>query len=140
MSLVRTSLLVVAVWAAACSLPDDQRTDSIEPGVSGRADLSAETLAQIDSGNAAYRRAEYQAAADLFTQVTESAPDDPTGWFGLYMAHTALGNADAAEAALATARELAPRASLIRLPEPGGDSGGGEEGDSGGGASDGGGA
>jgi tetratricopeptide (TPR) repeat protein len=114
------SALCVAglVWAvAACSLPDDQRTDSIEPGVSGRAELSAETLAQIDSGNAAYRRDDFAAAVDFFDQATQSAPDDPTGWFGLYMAHTALGDAEAAEAALDQARDLAPGASLIRLPE-----------------------
>lgn len=113
----------VALAAVACQLPDDQRTDSIEPGVSGRADLSPETLAQIDSGNVAYRRGDYQAAADLFGQVTLSAPDDPTGWFGLYMAYTALGNAQGADSALAQARELAPGASLIRLPE-GGEAGG----------------
>ena len=107
----------VALAAAACMPPDDQRTDSIEPGVSGRADLSPETLAQIDSGNVAYRRGDYDAAAELFGEVTRSAPDDPTGWFGLYMAYTALGDTQAADSALAQARELAPGASLIRLPE-----------------------
>lgn len=103
-------------------LPDDQRTDSIDPGTSGRAELSAETLAQIDSGNAAYRRGEFDAAVESFRAATESAPDDPTAWFGLYMAHQSLGNPAAADSAIATARSLAPGASLIRMPA---DSGGG---------------
>ena len=81
------ALAVGAVLAAAACLPDDQRTDSIEPGVSGRAELSAETLAQIDSGNAAFRRDDFETAIARFEEVTRSAPDDPTGWFGLYMAH-----------------------------------------------------
>jgi Flp pilus assembly protein TadD len=109
-----------AVLLTGC-LPDDQRTDSIDPAASGRAELSAETLAQIDSGNAAYRRGDFAAAVEAFGAVTAAAPDDPTGWFGLYMAHQSLGNAAAADSAITTARSLAPGASLIRLPA---DSGG----------------
>ncbi|MBT8334983.1 MAG: tetratricopeptide repeat protein [Gemmatimonadetes bacterium] len=117
-------MAIGAVMAAAACLPDDQRTDSIEPGVTGRAELSAETLAQIDSGNAAFRRDDFETAIARFQEATQSAPDDPTGWFGLYMAHTATGDAAAADDALARARELAPGASLIRMPAEG--EGGGE--------------
>lgn len=128
--------------AAACAVvtlalggcrPDDQRTDTIDPETSGRAELSPETLAQIDSGNAAYRRGEYEAAATSFRAATASAPDNPTGWFGVYMAEQALGDTAAADSALATARSLAPGASLIRPPS-GGDGGGSEGGDAGGGS------
>jgi cytochrome c-type biogenesis protein CcmH/NrfG len=122
---------VAAVVVVAACLPDDQRTDSIEPGVSGRAELSPETLAQIDSGNAAFRRDDFETAIARFREVTESAPDDPTGWFGLYMAYSETGDAAAADSALARAQELAPGASLLRFPEGG--EGGGDAGDSGGG-------
>lgn len=105
--------------------PDDQRTDSLDPATAGRAELPPQTLAQIDSGNAQYRRGEYEAAVTSFRGATESSPDDPTGWFGLYMAHQAMGNAAAADSALDAARELAPGASLIRMPAEVPDSGGG---------------
>ena len=121
---VLPGIAVGAVMVVASCLPDDQRTDSIEPGVTGRAELSAETLAQIDSGNAAFRRDDFETAIARFQEVTQSAPDDPTGWFGLYMAYAATGDAAAADEAMERARELAPGASLIRMPEDG--EGGGE--------------
>ncbi len=115
-------VLTLALVVLAGCRPDDQRTDSIDPATSGRAELSAETLAQIDSGNAAFRRGDHEAALGFFGEATVSAPDDPTGWFGVYMAHQELGNAAAADSAIAQARSLAPGASLIRMPA---DSGGG---------------
>jgi Tfp pilus assembly protein PilF len=123
---VRAGLSILAGLTLVLTgcLPDDQRTDSIDPAASGRAELSAETVAQIDSGNAAYRRGDFEAAVTAFGTATASAPDDPTGWFGLYMAHQSLGNTAAADSAIATARSLAPGASLIRLPA---DSGGGPQ-------------
>ncbi|MEQ9568634.1 MAG: hypothetical protein RLN75_00470 [Longimicrobiales bacterium] len=128
MPALRAGVVVLAVAlsgiAGGCR-PDDQRTDSIDPATSGRSELSAETLAQIDSGNAAYRRGEYEVAAASFRGATESAPDDPTGWFGLYMAQQSLGNTAAADSALETARSLAPGASLIRPPTEAADPGGG---------------
>lgn len=124
----RTAALAGALALVATlpgCLPDDQQTDSLDPATAGRAELPAETLAQIDSGNARYRRGEYEAAANSFREATASAPDDPTGWFGLYMAYQAMGNAAAADSALDAARELAPGASLIRMPTATPDSGGG---------------
>ena len=105
----------LALLVAGC-LPDDQRTDSIDSAATVRAALPPEVLAQVDSGNAAYRRGDFDAAVEAFDAVTAAAPDDPTGWFGLYMAHQSLGNVAAADSAIATARSLAPGASLIRLP------------------------
>lgn len=109
-------LLATAIIVVSGCRPDDQRTDSIDPVASGRAELSTETLAQIDSGNAAFRRGDFEAAVVAFGGATSSAPDDPTGWFGLYMAHQELGNDAAADSAISRARSLAPGASLIRIP------------------------
>ncbi|MEJ2539228.1 MAG: tetratricopeptide repeat protein [Gemmatimonadota bacterium] len=111
---MRTALwgVCVALSATAC-LPDDQRTDSLDPSTAGQ-ELSAEAMAQVDSGNVAYREGEYQAALAHYMRVTEMAPDNATGWFGLYMAHEALGNTAAADSAIAEARKRNPGASLIR--------------------------
>jgi tetratricopeptide (TPR) repeat protein len=102
----------VLATATAC-LPDDQRTDSVDPETAGR-ELSAEAMAQLDSGNVAYREGDYDGALAYYVRVTEMAPDDATGWFGIYMAQEALGNRAAADSAIAEARRRNPGASLIR--------------------------
>jgi Flp pilus assembly protein TadD len=102
----------VLASAVAC-LPEDQRTDSVDPSTAGR-DLPAEAMAQLDSGNVAYREGDYDGALRHYLRVTEIAPDDATGWFGIYMAQEALGNTAAADSAIAEARRRNPGASLIR--------------------------
>lgn len=104
-------LLSAAVLTSGCK-PDDQRTDSLEPATAGRS-LSVEAAAQLDSGNVAYRLEAHESALRHYHRVTQMAPDDASGWFGLFMAHTALGQDSAAAAALGQARGIAPGASLI---------------------------
>ena len=105
------AFLVIA--AGACSPPDDQRTETLDPTTAGR-EISGEARIQLDSGNAAFRAGDYQQALIHFTRVTEIEPGDATGWFGVYMAHDAMGNQAAADSAIARARSEAPGASLIR--------------------------
>jgi Flp pilus assembly protein TadD len=71
-------------------------------------------MTQLDSGNVAYRAGDYDRALLHYTRVTEIAPDDATGWFGIYMAQEALGNQAAADSAIEEARRRNPGASLIR--------------------------
>lgn len=111
---------VLAITLAGCSPPDDQRTDTLDPATAGR-QISGEARVQLDSGNAAFRNDDYQQALLHFTRVTELAPDDATGWFGVYMAQEALGNKAAADSAIARARDEAPGASLIRDTLDGGE-------------------
>ncbi len=112
--------LTRSLWTAAfvlasttACLPDDQRTDSVDPETAGR-ELPPDAVAQLDSGNVAYREGDYDGALQYYVRVTEMAPDDATGWFGIYMAQQALGNAAAADSAIAEARRRNPGASLIR--------------------------
>ena len=98
---------------SACSPPDDQRTETLDPATAGQ-ELTAEARVQLDSGNAAYRAGDLDAALVHFTRVTELMPDDPTGWFGVYMVYDARGDQTAADSAIAEARSRAPGASLIR--------------------------
>ncbi|HSG47131.1 MAG TPA: tetratricopeptide repeat protein [Longimicrobiales bacterium] len=116
-SLALAGLVLLAI--AGCSPPDDQRTDTLDPTTAGR-ELSGDARVQLDSGNAAFRAGDYPQALVHFTRVTELAPDDATGWFGIYMAHDAMGNQAAADSAIATARSQAPGASLIRDTVEGG--------------------
>ena len=103
---------LILFGTAACS--DDQRTGSVDPATAGR-DLDPAVVVQLDSGNAAFRRGAHEAALRHYDQVTDLAPDAAAGWFGLYMAHQAMGNAAAADSALGRARTVAPGASLLRV-------------------------
>jgi predicted TPR repeat methyltransferase len=51
---------------------------------------------------------DHEAAADLYAQTLELAPDFAAAWFGLAESHAALGRAEAAIAAYARAAELRP--------------------------------
>lgn len=117
--LVAALLTVALSWG--CSPPDDQRTETLDPTTAGR-EISGEARIQLDSGNAAFRVQDFEQALIHFTRVTELEPDDATGWFGLYMAHDAMGNTEAADSAIARARSEAPGASLIRDTLDGGES------------------
>lgn len=111
----RTGIAVFAVLLAACSPPEDQETGTIrdQDVRQAREDLPAELVAALDSGNAAYRRGDYQDALASYRSVVEQDEDVAAGWFGIYMAQLALGNPQAADSAMARAQDLAPGASLI---------------------------
>jgi len=114
---IRTVPFVVALGLALSSWacrPDDQRTDTIDPtGGGSRGAMSPQAVAQLDSGNAAYRAGNHQEALTHYRRVTELEPDQSPGWFGLHMANLALGNRASADSALERVQSLAPGASLI---------------------------
>lgn len=94
--------------------PDDQRTDSIDPtSGGGRASMSPEAVARLDSGNAAYRAGDYEGAMEHYRRVTELEPDHSAGWFGVQMVHRALGDQASADSAYERVQSLAPGASLV---------------------------
>lgn len=112
----RTALIaLILALVAACSPPDDQETGSISDDQvrQTRAELPPELTAALDSGNAAYRRGDYQQALEAYDEAVRIDEDVPAGWFGVYMAHQALGNTAAADSAMMRAQDLAPGASLI---------------------------
>lgn len=78
-----------------------ERTDA-------RANWSPELRMLVDSANAAYAAGDYQQAADIFRGLTEDQPDLGVAWFGLSMAERAMGNEEAADAALAESEARAP--------------------------------
>lgn len=69
-------------------------------GRGARSSLPEGVPAALDSGNAAYRSGNYRAALEQFESITEEHPGVQAGWFGVYMAHRALGNAAAADSAM----------------------------------------
>jgi tetratricopeptide (TPR) repeat protein len=114
----RIGVILAAAALAACR-PTDQTTDTIDvqAGVRARETFPPEVVAQLDSGNTAYKAANFQEALRHYQAAAEAGPDIPSTWFGVYMAQHALGNMAAADSALARSRNEAPGATLLR---PGG--------------------
>ena len=82
-------------------------------GMLAREDMPIEVVAQLDSGSARFRADDFAAALVHYERVTEMVPDAAAGWFGVYMAHQALGDVEAAREALERAQGAAPGATLI---------------------------
>jgi len=113
----RLATVLLLAWAASCSpAPEDQRTDTMNVPQAVRREresLPVEVTAQLDSGSAAFRADDYQAALAHYAKATEIAPDVAAAWFGVYMAQEALGDSAAARDALAKAQAAEPGATLI---------------------------
>jgi hypothetical protein len=91
------NLVILAVMVAACA---GNKQDGEK--------ISLSFQAQLDSGNAAYRRADYKTATKFYHQATTSEPENLSGWYGVYMAETKLGNTEEAAKAKAFVAERAP--------------------------------
>ena len=116
-----TIILVLAVAALAWGCrPEDQRTETVDAEAAwrSRAAWPPEVVAQVDSGNAAFRDQDVEAALAHYTNATEGMPDNAAAWFGVHMAQLALGNQASADSALAMAQQAAPGASLIHDTNP----------------------
>jgi tetratricopeptide (TPR) repeat protein len=104
---------VALVAAAACGGEEGERVELGEPQQqetrpSARENWSPELTARVDSANAAYAEGDYEAAAAIFTAITEEQPDLGVAWFGLSMAERAMGNEEAAQEALEKAEARNP--------------------------------
>ena len=121
---MRTALVAMLMLGITVSCrPDDQRTADFDVtgGTQARENMPPEAVVQLDSGSAAFRAGDYEAALDHYTRFTDMAPDFGAGWFGVYMAQKELGNEEAAEAALERAQSVVPGATLLHeeLPDTG---------------------
>lgn len=124
--LVISTVGALIVGVAGC-VPEDQRTDSVNPevGRQNRAEWPEDVIVQVDSGNQAIRTEDAEQALGHYLRAVEEAPDNSTAWFGVYMAHNLLGNAAAADSAMARVRDLAPGATLVQpVPDSSGSNGG----------------
>jgi tetratricopeptide (TPR) repeat protein len=109
-------VLVLALTAvAACRPRDDQRTDTINPEEArqARENMSPALVAQLDSGNAAFRAGDHEGALAHYRAATEIDGSVAAVWYGVYMAEHALGHEEEAQKAMAKVQEVAPGASLV---------------------------
>lgn len=105
---------IFSIGTGAC-LPDDQRTDRLDPeaGRNIRAEWPLGVVAQVDSGNAAFRVRDHEAALRHYREAVALMPDNSSAWYGIYMAERALGNEAAADSALTRTHDLSPGATLL---------------------------
>lgn len=118
----RAASSLVLLWSIAGCGPEpreDQQTGEIteEDFIEARRRLPEPALAQLDSGNAAFREKDYPEALRHYRGAAELAPEAPAPWFGIYMAERAVGNFTAADSAMDRAESLAADATLVH-PEP----------------------
>lgn len=112
------SFALAGCLLAGCR-PDDQPTRSIDPQAAERtrAALPADLVEHLDSGNAAFRAHEFEAANEHYSAAIAIDSTATAAWYGVFMAQRALGNAAEAAVALERAQALAPGASLIHGEE-----------------------
>lgn len=84
---------------------------SCSPGKSDMPPATMDPLARaqalIDSGNASFRRTDYENAAKRYASATLVNPKDPAAFYGLGMALSKLGRDEDARSAYAKSRALA---------------------------------
>jgi tetratricopeptide (TPR) repeat protein len=109
-------MLAIAVIAGQWACGGDgghERVPLGQGGIESPVDaLPGELQAQLDSGNAAYRAGDHQVALYHFQQAVRIEPDLAAGWYGVGMTQSALGNAPAADSAMARVHRLAPTVPL----------------------------
>lgn len=103
---------VALVAVAACGGEEGDRVElgneQQETRAGARESWSPELTALVDSANAAYAAGDYETAREIYTGITDEDPELGVAWFGLSMAERALGNEEAAQAALAEAEARNP--------------------------------
>lgn len=99
---------------------EDQKTGDVtsEDVKAAREGWPEEASKELDAANESYRQKDYKAALEHYENMlkgNESNRDIAvTGYFGIYMTQTALGDSTAASAAQAKLQSLAPDASLLQ--------------------------
>ena len=112
------AILVTTSFLGAC-VPEDQRTETIDQETWAEVATAhtPEVRAQIDSANTAYKAGDYPGSLGHYQAAIELDDEVAAAWFGVYMAHHAMGDLEEANRALERARNLLPGASLLRENE-----------------------
>jgi Flp pilus assembly protein TadD len=98
---------LVAAMMIACSKPavSEAGSGAVHPdGV-----LDPTLLALLDSAAAAYRDSDFESARRHYERALAIDSTLAAPWFGLFLVHRALGQAEIADSALRTVRRLAQR-------------------------------
>jgi Flp pilus assembly protein TadD len=106
-------LVVAASTCKPAEAPPAEVPQVQEAAPPAQVAVSPEATAQLDSGSTAFRADDFAGALGHYTKATELAPELAAAWFGVFMAQEALGNAQAAQEALAKTQALEPGTSPV---------------------------
>ena len=106
-------VLALAALAGACSKKDSPKIplaqgaplDSVRAMEAAHSLLGPAARAELDSGNAFYRKKEYHEALVRYRAASELAPQHAAPLFGIYMVARVTNNAKLADSALAGIRQ-----------------------------------
>ncbi|HUH12391.1 MAG TPA: hypothetical protein VMK65_04745 [Longimicrobiales bacterium] len=115
---ISSYIVLAAVAAAACGGDQDTSGRTVLGAADSVPGVPAEVRVHLDSGTAAYRAGDYEAARAHYGKATEADPHVAAGWLGVAMAARALGDTVAADSALVQAQQMAPGL-IMEHPEPG---------------------
>src|SRR5512143_1408898 len=79
---MKRAVLIVACVLAACAGAGSRQPQKV----------SLSFQAQLDSGNAAYRRGDFRTSTKWFHEAARTDSANLSGWYGIYMAESKLGN------------------------------------------------
>jgi tetratricopeptide (TPR) repeat protein len=110
-----TKRIILALCAVAVATACQSDTEAANRTTLGSAEyggaasgLPAGLQAHIDEGNAAYRAQDYEGALQHYQIAADMDPAQPTAWFGVAMAASAMGDEERAEAARQRVQQLDP--------------------------------
>lgn len=112
--------IAAIVLLTGCQSGEDRETGGISGDELFEAGegLDPAMVIALDEGTAAYQEGDYEAALRHYETAAEIDESVAAAWLGIYMAHRALGNPEAADSAMVRARSLAPGASVEQPDAP----------------------
>lgn len=105
---MKKAVLLVACVLAAGACAGSSAKDSKK--------ISLTFQTALDSGNIAYRRHDYKASLKFFREAAKADPKNISGFYGIYMAESKLGNAAEAAKAREVVAKMAPEMPLTAHP------------------------
>jgi Flp pilus assembly protein TadD len=112
---IRTLLLISAAAVGAACGSDDAAANRMtlgeadpHAGAEYGTSLPAAIQTHIDEGNTAYRARDYEGALRHYQAAADADPSQPTAWFGVAMAASAMGNEELADQARQRVQQLDP--------------------------------
>ena len=109
-------ILIPAVLCAAALASSGCGSDPLEDMTVAREEIPHEIAVLIDAGNAAFSSGEYETAREHYLGAASRDSTVAAAWYGVAMTERALGNDEAADAALERLGEIGATAAPHHAP------------------------
>ena len=103
---MKRKILIPAVLCSAALVGSGCSSDPLEDMTVARDEIPHEIAVLIDAGNAAFSSGEYETAREHYLGAASRDSTVAAAWYGVAMTERALGNDEAADAALGRLGEM----------------------------------